>query len=106
MKGKEALAQFWLLCVVMYGCESWAVKKAERQRIDAFELWCWRRLRHSGDLGLTVVSQPLPAGAGIGLGHCKKLKKEVGMGVTFLNELVFQMLFLFFIFQTLFHCNL
>ena len=30
--------------VVMYGCESWALKKAERQRIDAFELWCWRRL--------------------------------------------------------------
>ena len=30
--------------VVMYGCESWTVKKAERQRIDAFEMWCWRRL--------------------------------------------------------------
>ena len=30
--------------VVMYGCESWTVRKAERQRIDAFELWCWRRL--------------------------------------------------------------
>ena len=30
--------------VVMYGCESWTVKKAERQRTDAFELWCWRRL--------------------------------------------------------------
>ena len=30
--------------IVMYGCESWTVKKAERQRIDAFELWCWRRL--------------------------------------------------------------
>ena len=30
--------------VVMYGCASWTVKKAERQRIDAFELWCWRRL--------------------------------------------------------------
>ena len=30
--------------VVMYGCESWTVKKAERQKIDAFELWCWRRL--------------------------------------------------------------
>ena len=30
--------------VVMYGCESWTVKKAERQRIDAFELWCWKRL--------------------------------------------------------------
>ena len=33
-----------VLPVVMYGCESWTVKKAERQRIDAFELWCWRRL--------------------------------------------------------------
>ena len=30
--------------VVMYGCESWTIKKAERQRIDASELWCWRRL--------------------------------------------------------------
>ena len=30
--------------VVMYGCESWSIKKAERKRIDAFELWCWRRL--------------------------------------------------------------
>ena len=30
--------------VVMYGCESWTVKEAERRRIDAFELWCWRRL--------------------------------------------------------------
>ena len=36
--------------VVMYGCESWTVKKAECQRIDAFELWCWRRLLES--LGL------------------------------------------------------
>ena len=33
-----------LLPVVMYGCESWTVKKAEYRRIDAFELWCWRRL--------------------------------------------------------------
>ena len=30
--------------VVMYGCETWTIKKAEHQRIDAFELWCWRRL--------------------------------------------------------------
>ena len=30
--------------VVMYGCESWTIKKAKHQRIDAFELWCWRRL--------------------------------------------------------------
>ena len=29
---------------IMYGCDSWTIKKAERQRIDAFELWCWRRL--------------------------------------------------------------
>ena len=36
--------------VVMYGCESWTVKKAECRRIDAFELWCWRRLL--GSLGL------------------------------------------------------
>ena len=33
-----------LFAVVMYGCESWTIKKAERRRIDAFELWCWRRL--------------------------------------------------------------
>ena len=33
--------------VVMYGCESWTIKKAEHQRIDAFELWCWRRLLRS-----------------------------------------------------------
>ena len=35
--------------VVMYGCESWTIKKAEHQRIDAFELWCWRRLESSLD---------------------------------------------------------
>ena len=35
---------FLLLSRVMYGCESWTIKKAERQRIEAFELWCWRRL--------------------------------------------------------------
>ena len=33
-----------VLPVVMYGCESWIIKKAECQRVDAFELWCWRRL--------------------------------------------------------------
>ena len=33
-----------IFSVVMYGCESWTIKKSERQRIDAFELWCWRRL--------------------------------------------------------------
>ena len=41
---KVRLVKAIIFPVVMYGCESWTVKKAERQRIDAFELWCWRRL--------------------------------------------------------------
>ena len=41
---KVCLVKAMLFPVVMYGCESWTVKKAERRRIDAFELWCWRRL--------------------------------------------------------------
>ena len=41
---KVRLAKAMDCPVVMYGCESWTVKKAERRRIDAFELWCWRRL--------------------------------------------------------------
>ena len=41
---KVCLVQAMVFPVVMYGCESWTVKKAERRRIDAFELWCWRRL--------------------------------------------------------------
>ena len=41
---KFHLVKFMVFPVVMYGCESWTVKKAECQRIDAFELWCWRRL--------------------------------------------------------------
>ena len=41
---KGPSSQGYVFPVVMYGCESWTVKKAERQRIDAFELWCWRRL--------------------------------------------------------------
>ena len=41
---KFHLVKAMVFPVVMHGCESWTVKKAERQRIDAFELWCWRRL--------------------------------------------------------------
>ena len=41
---KVYLVKDMVFPVVMYGCESWTVKKAERRRIDAFELWCWRRL--------------------------------------------------------------
>ena len=42
---KVRLVKAMVFPVVMYGCESWTVKKAEHQRIDAFELWCWRLLR-------------------------------------------------------------
>ena len=41
---KVRLVKAMVFPVVMYGCESWTIKKVERQRIDAFELWCWRRL--------------------------------------------------------------
>ena len=44
MPTKVRLAKAMVFPVVMYECESWTVKKAEGQRIDAFELWCWRRL--------------------------------------------------------------
>ena len=46
------LVKAMIFPVVMYGCESWTIKKAECQRIDAFELWCWRRLlRNLGQQG-------------------------------------------------------
>ena len=48
---KVHLVKAMVFPVVMYGCESWTVKKAECRRIDSFELWCWRRL-------LRVPSQP------------------------------------------------
>ena len=41
---KVHLVKAMVYPVVMYGCESWTIQKAEHQRIDAFELWCWRRL--------------------------------------------------------------
>ena len=44
---KVHLVKAMVFLVVMYGCESWTIKKAEHQRIDAFELWCWRRLLKS-----------------------------------------------------------
>ena len=47
---KVRLVKAMVFSVVMYGCESWTIKKAEPQRIEAFELWCWRRLGES--LGL------------------------------------------------------
>ena len=44
LRTKIGLDKAMVFPVVMYGCESWTVKKAECRRIDAFELWCWRRL--------------------------------------------------------------
>ena len=44
LSAKVHLVKAMVFPAVMYGCESWTVKKAERQRIAAFELWCWRRL--------------------------------------------------------------
>ena len=44
MPTKVRLVKAMVFPVVMYGCESWTIKKVEHQRIDAFELWCWRRL--------------------------------------------------------------
>ena len=44
MPTKVHLVKAMVLPVVMYGCKSWTIKKAEHRRIDTFELWCWRRL--------------------------------------------------------------
>ena len=48
LPAKVHLVKAMVFPVVMYGCESWTVKKAERQSIDDFELWCWRRLLSLG----------------------------------------------------------
>ena len=64
---KDYLVKAMAFPVVMYGCESWTVKKSEWQRIDAFELWCWRRLlrvpwtaRRSNQSILKEVSSEYP----------------------------------------------
>ena len=44
LPAKVCLVKAMVFPVVMYGCESWTIKKTERRRLDAFELWCWRRL--------------------------------------------------------------
>ena len=63
LPAKVCLVRALVFPVVMYGCESWIVKKAERRRIDGFELWCWRRLlrvpwtaRRSNQSGLKEIS--------------------------------------------------
>ena len=55
---KVRLVKAMVFPVVMYGCESWTIKKAECQRIDAFELWCWRRLKSPLDCKEIQPVQP------------------------------------------------
>ena len=57
---KVCLVKAMVFLVVMYGCESWTVRKAECQRTDAFELWCWRRLL--SPLDCTVIEPVHPKG--------------------------------------------
>ena len=62
---KVRLVKAKVFPLVMYRCESWTVKKAERQRIDAFELWCWRRLLR---VPWTAEIQPVhPKGSVLGV---------------------------------------
>ena len=58
---KVHLVKAMVFPLVMYGCESWSIKKAERQRIDTFELWCWRRLLKS-PLDCKEIKQVNPKG--------------------------------------------
>ena len=55
---KVLLVKAMVFPVVMYGCESWTVKKAEHRRIDTFELWCWRRLLRVPWTARDQTSQP------------------------------------------------
>ena len=57
---KVHLVKAMVFPVVMYGCESWTIKKAEYRRIDAFELWCWRRLE--SPLGCKEIQPVHPKG--------------------------------------------
>ena len=69
---KVRLVKAMVFPVVMYGCESWTVKKAEHQRTDAFELWCWRRLLTARRSNQSILKEISP---GISLeGMMLKLK--------------------------------
>ena len=61
---KVHLVKAVVFLVVMYGCESWTIKKAEHQRIDAFELWCWRRL-----LRVSWIARPTSPSKEISAGY-------------------------------------
>ena len=77
MPTKVRLVKAMVLPVVMYGCESWTVKKAERRRIDAFELWCWRRLLRVPWTARRSTQSILKISPGVSLeGMMLKLKLE------------------------------
>ena len=75
---KVCLVKAMVFPVVMYGCESWTVRKAERRRIDAFELWCWRRLLRVPWTARTAVHpkeispEYSPEGVKIGRASCRE----------------------------------
>ena len=64
LSAKVRLVKAMFFLVVMYGCESWTIKKGEYRRIDAFELWCWRRLLRvpwtAGRLNQSVLKEISP----------------------------------------------
>ena len=57
---KVCIVEGMVFPLVMYGCESWTIKKAECQRIDAFELWCWRRLLRVGAMDCKAIKPVNP----------------------------------------------
>ena len=57
---KVHLVKAMVFSVVMYGCESWTIKKAERRRTDAFELWCWRRLLTTRGSNQSILKEISP----------------------------------------------
>ena len=69
---KVCLVRAMISPVVMYGCESWTIKKAERRRIDAFEWWCWRRPLYSGCGRDSRASSPVETGMSGNFLSCSK----------------------------------
>ena len=59
---KVCIVKAMVFPVIMYGCESWAIKKAEHRRIDAFELWCWRRQTLESPLDCKEIKPINPKG--------------------------------------------
>ena len=71
---KVHLVKVMVFPVVMYGCESWTVKKAERQRIDAFELWCWGRVPWTARRSNQSILKEISPGCSLEGLMLKKLK--------------------------------